>query len=604
MADISIIHEGNTDYNVKDVAGRLALAEVENKGAKNRLPLTGESTDIFTINEDGTMTANGSSSTSKRDFAYYIGAPPKGRFVFSGCPPTGSNTTYRMFLQSVVESTYTTLATLTGDPVEVDLTNIDKIRVLISIYAGYTPNNIKFSPMLCTKEEWDISQAYVPYGKTNAELTAENTSQQSEIDYAINTGTKNILTPTLTSESTKEGITCTPNPDGTFTLNGTFPATSSQTNTYFVAVNNAKLKELSDKYGATDVICSGGSDIERSQGRLRFYKIDINEDTYDSSATDKEKSLTLSDNISSSANISIVVYRGQTLNNVVIKPMIRPAAITDDTFVPYAKTNRELTVENDSQQSEIDYAVNAGVKNLLDYTFSINGDTSARTANGVTFTINADRSITTSGTATANVTSAWVQRNYVVPIEPVILSGCPAGGAYNKYKVDILDGTQTGSIVASDYGNGVVIKSSMFTNGIGLIRIRIENGQNVDGLVFKPMIRSASIADPTYEPYAPTNRELFEEKIDHDLPEVSGSILDYADTLAQGIYFARQRSSVGSGKPVSNRRYVYNIYVYSSATASIMAIEGEDPSNPRMYLTNKISGTWSSWYKFEGTQVT
>lgn len=196
-----------------------------------------------------------------------------------------------------------------------------------------------------------------------SDLHDENANQQLEIDYAINTGVKNILTPTLTSESTKEGITCTPNPDGTFTLNGTFPTTSSETNVYFVVVNNAKMKELSNKYGAINVICSGGSDIERSQGRLRFYKIDTNKGTYDSSATDKEISLTLSDNImDSSANISIVVYRGQTLNNVVIRPMIRPAEITNNTFEPYAPTNRDLYELCETKASLNDIY---GIKNQL-----------------------------------------------------------------------------------------------------------------------------------------------------------------------------------------------------------------------------------------------
>lgn len=53
-------------------------------------------------------------------------------------------------------------------------------------------------------------------------------------------------------------------------------------------------------------------------------------------------------------------------SNNTIRCMICPASITDDTFVPYAKTNHELTVENASQQSEIDYAVNSGAKNFLD----------------------------------------------------------------------------------------------------------------------------------------------------------------------------------------------------------------------------------------------
>ena len=168
----------------------------------------------------------------------------------------------------------------------------------------------------------------------------------------------------------------------------------------------------------------------------------------------------------------------------------------------------ELHDENANQQLEIDYVINTGAKNLLDYTFSINGNTSARTSNGVTFTINADKSISTSGTASANITSAWIQLNYAVPDDPVILSGCPTGGANNKYKIDILDGSPTSAVVAEDYGNGVVIKSSMFTNGTGLIRIRIEKNQNVDGLVFKPMVRPAEITDDAYVPYAKTNVEL------------------------------------------------------------------------------------------------
>jgi hypothetical protein len=179
-----------------------------------------------------------------------------------------------------------------------------------------------------------------------------------------------------------------------------------------------------------------------------------------------------------------------------------------------SSTNKFATAAQISQittnKAGIGAVANVGAKNLLDYTFSINGNTDARTSNGVTFTINADGSISTSGTASSNVTSAWIQKDYVVPNDPVILSGCPAGGADNTYRIDILDGVPTGSIVAFDYGNGAVIKSSMFTNGIGIIRIRIEKGQNVDGLVFRPMVRPASITDDTYVPYAPTNRELYE----------------------------------------------------------------------------------------------
>lgn len=40
--------------------------------------------------------------------------------------------------------------------------------------------------------------------------------------------------------------------------------------------------------------------------------------------------------------VQVVIYANQTVSNLIFKPMIRRAEITDDTFVPYAPTNREL----------------------------------------------------------------------------------------------------------------------------------------------------------------------------------------------------------------------------------------------------------------------
>lgn len=41
----------------------------------------------------------------------------------------------------------------------------------------------------------------------------------------------------------------------------------------------------------------------------------------------------------------VKIGKGETVNNLVFAPMIRPASILDDTYVPYAMTNRELTQE-------------------------------------------------------------------------------------------------------------------------------------------------------------------------------------------------------------------------------------------------------------------
>ena len=42
----------------------------------------------------------------------------------------------------------------------------------------------------------------------------------------------------------------------------------------------------------------------------------------------------------------VKIGKGETVNNLVFAPMIRPASVADDTYVPYAKTNMELTVRS------------------------------------------------------------------------------------------------------------------------------------------------------------------------------------------------------------------------------------------------------------------
>ena len=52
-------------------------------------------------------------------------------------------------------------------------------------------------------------------------------------------------------------------------------------------------------------------------------------------------------------NVHIGVKSGTVLNNVVFKPMIRLASIEDDTYVPYAKSNKELTDDISSLAARI-----------------------------------------------------------------------------------------------------------------------------------------------------------------------------------------------------------------------------------------------------------
>ena len=63
-----------------------------------------------------------------------------------------------------------------------------------------------------------------------------------------------------------------------------------------------------------------------------------------------------------------------------------------------------------------------------------------------------------------------------------------------------------------------------------MIEKTLANGQTVNNLVFYPMLRLASDPDDTYQPYAMTNRELTEKKINiADLKTVVSASSDFTD---------------------------------------------------------------------------
>lgn len=126
-------------------------------------------------------------------------------------------------------------------------------------------------------------------------------------------------------------------------------------------------------------------------------------------------------------------------------------------------------------------------KNLLKNTAT------SQTINGVTFTVNADGAVTANGTATAD--STVLISSPTLPAGEYIGSGCPSGGdagsGYSMY-FGLFNGFET--------GNGYSFSLSGETQ-LDRVRIVIRSGVTVSNLVFKPMIRLASITDTAYEPY-------------------------------------------------------------------------------------------------------
>lgn len=132
-------------------------------------------------------------------------------------------------------------------------------------------------------------------------------------------------------------------------------------------------------------------------------------------------------------------------------------------------------------------------KNLLKHTVS----PGSHTIKGITFTVRDDGSVVCNGTATAPATLSF-ERCYLT--EDIIVSGCPAGGDTQTYRITV-DAYKNDSYVRSEFdlGNSVTIRKASYD--YVNINIFFYAGTVADNMVFYPMVRHASITDETYEPY-------------------------------------------------------------------------------------------------------
>lgn len=159
-----------------------------------------------------------------------------------------------------------------------------------------------------------------------------------------------------------------------------------------------------------------------------------------------------------------------------------------------------------------------GAKNLLKYPYYYN----SQVINGITWTVNSDGTITATGTASANSqfilhTREFGESNdFILPNGTYILSD---GGLENTNTEIQIGITKNGSYThIGTTGNGELSFTASgddySQNSINpLIQCLVRSGQQNVNVTFKPMIRLASIADNTFEPYAQTNVELTAEKM-------------------------------------------------------------------------------------------
>jgi hypothetical protein len=141
-------------------------------GAKNIIvPATPGAVEgiVFTRNADGSVTVECTNITSNKLLKVGdIDAPDVSQqYVFSGCTG-GSSSTYQL---GIYDGT-TALIYQNDDAVNYTgniSTYVVRLRIIATAQTPFS-GTVTVKPMICTKAAWDVSQKYVPYCPSMAEM--------------------------------------------------------------------------------------------------------------------------------------------------------------------------------------------------------------------------------------------------------------------------------------------------------------------------------------------------------------------------------------------------------------------------------------------------
>lgn len=207
----------------------------------------------------------------------------------------------------------------------------------------------------------------------------------------------------------------------------------------------------------------------------------------------------------------------------------------------------DIMLEGESQQ-----ATRSG-KNLLDNTAT------TKISNGITFTVNSDKTVNVNGTNDTSANSSLIINRYDLSPGTYILNGCPSGGASNTYRLAIQE-TGSYSVLGSiDIGNGSGEFTIDTTTSVQ-IAIFIQKGLTINNLLFKPMLREATIADDTYEQYGASPSTDYLSKIENLEGENICPSLNTTRTI-NGVTFTKNKdgSITMNGTATAETTYPINV---------------------------------------------
>ena len=264
--------------------------------------------------------------------------------------------------------------------------------------------------------------------------------------------------------------------------------------------------------------------------------------------------------------------------------------------------NGEIYTNNrtDSIQDEIGVIANLGAKNF----YKIEGIyPDVGTANSIV--INADQTITYTqiSVATSDVTKKFVANPFTLPAGKYILT-CAENESFSTYDTYLYnEDLSPASTIARGIEGYQEFTLTQPTNVNLYFRVRANYQYST--ITLKPMIRRAEIEDDTFMPYAPTNRELYEDKINigdvfgigADIPENS----DLNNYTTIGIYrCARSSTAQTLSNCPTNQAFKLEVRITAAETRLSQVIYSNS-TIPEVYVRTYTTNGWSLWYPYVST---
>jgi len=245
-----------------------------------------------------------------------------------------------------------------------------------------------------------------------------------------------------------------------------------------------------------------------------------------------------------------------------------------------------------------------GAKNLLpmkNFTTTQSGVTIVCDSSGATL----------NGTATGTY-GFIVTNDFTLPAGDYILSGCPGGGGYPSYQIEISKKPSGGSFaqLGLDSGNGFSFSASATDTFRVAVYVYSQYGE-YSNFKYYPMIRLATDLNPTYRPYAMSNQELTSNVntlnnnkellgVKNLLPltlenlkalNTAGSWSGNAYTL-NGVTFTANTDSLGSvtGITVNGTSTATTIFRFTPRFGNFM-------SNTKYYISGAPTNTNAAYYQ-------